>query len=698
MFDHHASRGARPGISVRLLTAAVTAAALGTLAPAGTARAQTFTPAGIPDIAAHVSFSLGASWVDYDNDGDLDLYVVTGFAPNNDNVLYRNDGGGALTRVTGVPLTMDAAESACSTWGDYDNDGDIDAFVSNLVNRGGLLYEGHAGADLTLNSAAGITEAAGKGTGAAWGDYDNDGQLDLVVAALYGQGGINTGNLLYHNSGDGTFARVLTGPEVSTLDSHHHPTWSDYDGDGDLDLFFATGGAGSLKLDRIYRNMLKESGAATFEPITTGPIATDFRDAQTLSWVDYDNDGDLDLYAINYSSVPNQLYRNDGGAFTKITTGAIVTDAGAAHGVVWGDFDNDGDQDAYVVRDLHQSNRYYRNEGDGSFTSIVTGSFVNEGLSNYGAAAGDYDRDGDLDLFVPTARREGPSLLYRNDLANGNHWLTLRCQGTLSNRSGIGAKVRVHATIDGQPRWQMREILAGTSYGGHNALEAHFGLGNAALVDSVRVEWPDGLVDRFANVAAGQTLTIVENSTVPVLASVERASAGARGVALEWHLFGFDGRTVTVERAESADGWATLGSVRVAPRGRVPFADASARPGRRYGYRLRLEGPDGPPGGGPVGEIWLDVPAGARFGISPLGSPAAGGALLLQIELEVDEPASIALYGVDGRRVLAGPGIAALAGRQVVRLQLPGALGAGVYFAELRQGARRATARITLSR
>jgi enediyne biosynthesis protein E4 len=488
-------------------------AALGVLSIAAAARAQTFTPIASSAIAAHVAFSTGATWIDFDGDGDLDVFVVTGFSANNANVLYRNDGG-SFVSVTGVPLVQDFAESVCSTWADADNDGDVDAFVSNLVDQGGMFYRGQGAGDLALDTASGLGGSGQKGTGAAWGDYDNDGWLDLVVAALYGQGGIATGNRLFHNDGNGTFTEITTGPEVTTLDTHHHPTWSDYDGDGDLDLFFATGPVGSTDRDRLYRNRLKETGTATFEAITTGTIATDFRDSQVLSWVDYDDDGDLDLYAVNYTSVPNQLYRNDGGVFTRILTGAIVTDAGAAHGVVWGDFDNDGDQDAYVVRDLQQSNRYYRNDGAGTFTSITSGGFVNEGLSNYGAAAGDFDADGDLDLFVPTARSEAASVLYRNDLANGNHWLIVVPRGSFSNRSGVGAKVRVRATIGGVPRWQMREIKAGTSYGGHDALEAHFGLGDAAIADSVRVEWPSGLADAVTGVSANARRAVVEGETL----------------------------------------------------------------------------------------------------------------------------------------------------------------------------------------
>ncbi len=506
--------------TLRALRAATACAALAACA-ASSAGAQPFALANPPAIAAHVAFSLGATWVDADQDGDLDLYVVTGFSANNANVYYRNDGG-TFVNVAGIPIALDFAETACSTWADYDNDGDVDAFVSNLVDDGGMLFDGTGGGDLVANTGAGLGGVAQMGTGCAWGDYDNDGRLDLVIAALAPT--IATRNRLFHNEGGGVFAEVVNGPLGSTVDSHHHPTWSDYDGDGDLDLFFATGPVGSLDTDRMYRNQLKETGTATFAPIAGTVFATDARDSQALTWADYDNDGDLDLYAINYTSVPNQLYRNDAGTFVKITSGSIVTDAGAAHGVAWGDFDLDGDLDVYVARDNHQHNRYYQNNGDGTFTSVTTGAFVTDGISNYGATAGDYDGDGDLDLFAPTARSEAASRLFRNDLANGNHWLVVRAMGTSSNRSGVGAKVRVRATIGGVPRWQLREILASGGYGGHGALEAHFGIGDAATADSVRIEWPSGVVDVLAAVAADQRVTVPEASTVGVPA-IESAGA-----------------------------------------------------------------------------------------------------------------------------------------------------------------------------
>src|SRR5262245_2564073 len=350
------------------------------LCVATTAHAQTFTPVASPAIAAHVAFSLGASWVDYDGDGDLDLYVVTGFANPRDNALYRNDAG-TFVAVTGVSLVQDGSDTACSAWADIDNDGDVDAFVSNLAAGDGRLYRASAPGHLAVDLAAGLP-ATLKGVGCAWGDYDNDGFVDLVIAALYGQGGIDTGNRLFHNDGDGTFTEVTTGPAVTTFSTHHHPTWADYDGDGDLDLFFATGSiSGGTNPDHMYRNLKVETGTATFEAITTGIIATDVRSSQCLQWIDYDNDGDLDLFAVNYNTVPCQLYRNDGASFTKITTGALVTDLGNMHGATWGDFDLDGDLDVYVALDLSQSNRYYRNDGGDVFMRVTTGAFVNEARS-----------------------------------------------------------------------------------------------------------------------------------------------------------------------------------------------------------------------------------------------------------------------------------------------------------------------------
>ncbi|HEX7879464.1 MAG TPA: FG-GAP-like repeat-containing protein [Candidatus Eisenbacteria bacterium] len=668
--------------------------AAGLLLAAAPVSAQTFTTVFSPTIGSHVSFSTGATWVDVDDDGDLDIYVVTGFAANNDNVLWRNNGDGTFDSIFPLPITSDAAESACGVFADRDNDGDVDGFVSNLVNAGGMLFDGATGGGtpmnpggFTLNTTAGSGGPGLKGTGAAWGDYDNDGHLDLVIAALFNQGGITTANRLFHNNGDGTFSEVTTDPVVTITDSHHHPTWADYDGDGDIDLFFGTGGPGFAKLDRLYRNQLKETGTATFTPITSGVIATDTRDSQLLSWVDYDNDGDLDMYAVNYSSVPNQLYRNDGGTFTKITTGDLVTGVGANHGVVWGDFDNDGDPDAYVARDSRQSNRYFRNNGNGTFTRITAGPHVNEALSNYGAAAGDYDRDGDLDLFVPTARSETASQLFRNDTVNGNHWITLRCRGTISNRSGVGAVVRVKAVIDGAPRWQRRDIATGTSYGGSDALEAHFGLGTAAVIESLRVDWPSGLCDVRAGVAVDQYLTIVEDSSTPVAPSLVSAVVANDIVHVEWRLQE-GSRGFVVQRALDASPFEAWRSASPDADGRVVVTDDDTRPGRRQGYRLVHAD------GTTSAAAWVTVEA--RLALTIVGSPRRGGTISLLLSSIGGAPAEVELLDVAGRRRRYQRIEGDAAGQREVALDGNG-LPAGVYFVQVRQGGRDVGARLVLT-
>jgi hypothetical protein len=234
--------------------------------------------------------------------------------------------------------------------------------------------------------------------------------------------------------------------------------------------------------------------------------------------VDYDNDGYLDLFVTNggyISGGTNFVYHNNGnGTLTKMTSntvGSIASDTGAFSNCAWGDYDNDGFIDLFVSTYnccVNPSpNFLYHNNGDGTFTRVLSGSVVNDNGFANGSAWGDYDNDGFLDLFVARgANVIQPNLLYRNN-GNSNRWLKIRLVGTVSNRSAIGAKVRAQATIRGQTFWQMREIKAG---GKGNPLESHFGLGDATNVTTVRIEWPSGTVQEFHNVAAKQFLTIIE--------------------------------------------------------------------------------------------------------------------------------------------------------------------------------------------
>jgi hypothetical protein len=354
------------------------------------------------------------------------------------------------------------------------------------------------------------------GWGCAWGDIDNDGYTDIVVAAANGFGGVNHENRLLYNNGDGTFANVDTTAITEFLDAHTIPTWSDYDQDGDVDLFIGSGEISVLSPDNHFRNTLVENGVWGFERITTAPIATDSLDGQVWNWIDYDNDGDLDAYQTNYNfNLPNNLYRNDAGTYTKMTeidVGTIVSNLNAGLANNWADFDNDGDLDCFVTNDGGAQNDYFHNNGDGTFTQDFTLQVVLGGGPHYGATAGDYDNDGDLDLYVHGTN--ATKALYRNDLANGFAFLNVRLVGagppTGSNMAAIGAKVRVKATIDGNPVWQMREISAQNSFNAMNMLNAHFGLKNASVVDSLVVEWPAGGVEVYENVPANLFLRLQE--------------------------------------------------------------------------------------------------------------------------------------------------------------------------------------------
>ncbi len=460
----------------------------------------------------------GASWVDFDNDGDDDLFI------NNDR-LYRNDGNGTFVKLTtslgsGQPVVTGNGNS----WADYDNDGDLDCFISNATS---FLYRNDGGGDFTKITTGNIGAGTdNRGWSCAWADFNNDGFVDLAIThpAGFVQPFNNpTTNHLFLNDGppDYTFTRVTTGPIVTGLAAYTVGTWSDFDQDGDVDYFIGAGPAnGTTARDFLYRNLLTETGSANFERINSGVIATDLQDGQVWNWIDYDNDGDLDAYLTNWggaglqTGLANRLYRNDNSSFTRIATGEIVTDVNISLSSVWGDFDNDGDLDCFVTNDgksppAGQPDRYYRNNGDGTFTSVTL--TITEALTRRGASAGDYDNDGDLDLLAV-----GPGTaigLYRNDTQNGNHWINITCIGTISNRAAIGTKVRAKATINGNTVRQLREVSAQNTFNGHNSLRVHFGVGDAALIDSLRFEWPSGTVDILVNVATDQFITIEEGSS-----------------------------------------------------------------------------------------------------------------------------------------------------------------------------------------
>ncbi len=477
-----------------------------------------------------------ASWGDYDADGDEDIFITV---YNGNNFLYRNNGDGTFSGITTGTIVSETSNSVAGVWADYDNDGWLDLFVSN-VSQNNYLYHNESGAFTRITSGAIVTDG-GSSWGAAWGDYDNDGDEDLFVANDY-----NQYNKLYRNNGDGTFTPIATGPVATDQESSYGGAWGDYNNDGDLDLFVANNGANAL-----YNN----NGDGSFSRVGTGDIANDANYSVSAAWGDLDNDGDLDLFVANYNdganALANYLYRNNGdGTFTKVTSGPVVTQTRNSYGGAWGDVDNDGDLDL-LVSQADGNNSLFLNQGDGTFEALLPGTnygrlsgpVVADGGNSTGAAFADYDDDGDLDLVVVNYGE--PPAVYTGNGNNDAHWLTLSLQGRASNSRATGARVSIEAVLNGATVTQTREVNTNPSgYGSQSSPRVHFGLGAATVISSLEIQWPSGQIWDTTNVAVDQRLDIQEPEVLALFGKVAGdpvTQAGANSLGLAWGDYDQDG-------------------------------------------------------------------------------------------------------------------------------------------------------------
>jgi hypothetical protein len=504
----------------------------------------------------------GVALFDADNDGWLDALVLGGTrlaegarvdvvwpkgqAPS--NRLYRNRRDGTFADVTDRAGLRRTAWSSGVCVGDYDNDGWLDLYVTAYGTN--VLYRNRGGAFEDVTAAAGLpTTGTRWGSGCTFVDYDRDGRADLFVAnylkfdlataAEPGQGAnclwkgipVNCGpkglptdtNLLFHNTGDGRFRDVSAASGIAKVTGKYAmtATAADFDGDGWLDVYAACDSTASI----LYRN--NRDGTFTDVAVESGVAYGEMGSVQAgmgLAVGDYDGDARLDLLKTHFADDIPALYRNLGrGLFEDAATAAGL--AVQNRYVQWGagmpDLDNDGQADIlYVTGNVypeierhlpsypHRGPRIvFRNQG-GRFQEVTSGSGPGplEPHSSRGAAFGDVDNDGDVDVLVMNMN-EPPSLL-RNDTKTGNGWLAVRLEGTRSNRAGLGATVVV--TAGG--RSQARAALSQTSYYSHDDLRLHFGLGRAARAERVEVRWPSGLVDVLRDVEGRRLVTVREGS------------------------------------------------------------------------------------------------------------------------------------------------------------------------------------------
>lgn len=458
--------------------------------------AQDFTRVLTGPVVNDLSQSYGSSFFDYDNDGDIDLYVAN--FSNTNNLFFENDGNGNFVQVNNS-LTSFTGSSLGHSWVDFDLDCDNDLYISN----GGVdglqtnhLLENNSGV-FSLTATAPITTDNGDSQTSNWGDYDNDGDLDLFVANLGGQN-----NFLYRNDGGGNFTSITTGPISNSAGGSNDANWVDYDGDGDLDLFVAN--------QPNQNNFLFRNDNGVFVQILIGDIVNDGGSSFGSVWGDYDNDGDLDLYVCNRHQA-NFLYRNDGnGTFTRILSGDMVTDAHGSYGASWIDYNNDGHLDLFVANNGGQNNDLYLNNGNSTFTTITSGDIVNNGGDSRSCNWADIDNDGDLDCYV-TNKGPANNFLYRNEIGSLNSWTNITLVSSVSNTNCIGVIVRAKAIINGQPIWQMREVSSKAGYCAQESPNIEFGFGNATVIDSIIVEWPtSGTTCYYTHVLTNQFITYGE--------------------------------------------------------------------------------------------------------------------------------------------------------------------------------------------
>ena len=475
----------------------------------------------------HQGYGMGCVFADYDGDADLDLYLTNYGA----NVLYRNNGNSTFTDVTEIAGVGCELWSTGAAFADVDGDTDLDLYVCNYVTydldqleqmkeeslqsgkpvpsalnphvfdpQDNIFYRNNGDGTFTDATAeTGVAAAGGRSMQAVFSDFDNDNDLDLYVA------NDTSTNHVYRNNGDGTFADVSDESWAADFRGSMGLTAGDYDADGDIDLFM------SHWVDEenaLYRNLFKETVSSQQSVVGQEPSAAE-------------HPTQLPHTESRKPKAESQYIRFVDESYTAMLAEESIKQIG--WGTAFFDYDNDGDLDIFVTNGstfqelkqpevlIPQPDALFRNDGDGVFTDVSesTGIAALPLRVGRGATFGDYDNDGDVDIFI--VNNHAPPTLLRNEgdrsiLTGRNNWLHVKLIGTGGNRDAIGAKIRVK-TAD---RTQIREIYAGDSYMSFSSLVAEFGVGNATRIETLQVTWQNGEIQKLHNVPVNQKISITQ--------------------------------------------------------------------------------------------------------------------------------------------------------------------------------------------
>ncbi|MBN1154358.1 VCBS repeat-containing protein, partial [candidate division KSB1 bacterium] len=442
----------------------------------------------------------GLAFGDYDHDDDIDIYLFN----NGANKFYRNEGHPAwdFSVVTVTANVGNSGDGSGPAFVDYNNDGFVDLFLANHGSK--VLFQNNGDDTFSdVSVASGITNTSTT-NGYAFGDYDNDGYLDLYLANW------TAPDVLYKNSGppDWTFSDVTSSAGITHNGNGHGCIFLDFDNDHDLDIYVT---------DYNYENVLyQNNGDGKFTNVAAAKGVNYGSRCRGVTCGDYDNDGDMDIYITrgryNYP-ISNVLYRNNGAPtwnFSEMTSAAGVGHGGDGTLSMFGDYDNDGDLDIYVANSWQHptpENVLYRNNGDGTFTDVAPLEGVTAPTSCPAANFIDYNNDGFIDIYA--VNNQGANILYKNN-GNNNNWLKLKMVGATSNRDGIGARITVVSGI-----LRQTQEVNGHNPGYHTfcSQPLHFGLASYTNVDSIIVDWPGGIRQILTNCGYNQLLTITEPSS-----------------------------------------------------------------------------------------------------------------------------------------------------------------------------------------